>query len=156
MHILSSRGLLLSLQATYKWTQCDAVMYCHGCRIISALDRFLLRLPLVGCQFWRAAVLECVWLWHVCTRVTQIRRGRGREKKKLIIFFWWGKNLFRASLKFAYSDSNKVSCKIAVIIGMLSSGTQLERKRLCACLVHAHVCMYERRSVLCMWMCLSN
>lgn len=150
-HILSSCRLLLSLQATYKWTQCDAVMYCHGCRIISAPDRFLLRLPLSVCQRWRAAVLERVWLWHVFMDVT----NEEGTKKKLIIF-WWGKNSFRASLKFAYSDSSKVSCKIDVIIDMLSSGTQLERKSLRACVVRSHVCMYECRSVLCMWMCLSN
>lgn len=93
---------------------------------------FIAAIPLIVCQWWRAAVLECVWLWHMCANVTKIKERQKKNNKKLIIF-WWEQIYFKQVWNLHTVTANEVSCKIAVIIGILSSGTQLACAHACVC-----------------------
>lgn len=70
-----------------------------------------------------ALTCRCAW---VCLIVAPVHVcDRNRERGKKANYFLMGRHLFQTSLEFAYSDSNEISCKTAVIIGTFSSGTQL-------------------------------
>lgn len=130
---MQTAHICVSLQATYKWTCCSAVMCCHSCLIISSLDRFLLPLPLRVCQW---VTRWCAWVCLIVVQAHVYDNNGAKYDAIFILIFLIGRHLFQTSLKFAYGDSDGISCKTAVIIGNFSSGTELERKRSCTC-----VCM---------------
>lgn len=78
------------------------------------------------CSAWVCLIVAHV---HICDK----NEGEAKKTNKKLIIFWWEQIYFKQVWNLHTVTANEVSCKIAVIIGILSPGTQLACAHACVC-----------------------